>query len=1006
MSGRHRSLLLAAGSAEELRAQLAVDDDLLLDRDDVQRAPSGGGPYRLAIVDADARRLTRARRIVEGGAPWRGRNDIWFTASPLLREGRGSIALIFPGIEQRFEPVVDDVAVHFRLPRPEFAGSEESVLRRSISLLAVGRLLDAALHRIGIEPAAVAGHSIGEWNAMMSAGIFSTTSMDALIASIDPTAFELPGCLFAALGCGVEVAQEAIAGIEGVVISHDNCPHQSIICGEQHAITTAVKHLDQQGVLSQVLNFRSGFHSPLLAPYLDRVAGVAGLQIGPAGVPVWSATTTQPFPAGERAIRELVIRHLLEPVRFRTLIENLYTSGVRAFIQAGVGSVTGFIDDTLAGRDYIAVAANLAGQPGLRQLRRTAVAMWVEGAPLRLDLLALQDSLTVSTGKTLPVVVEDSPQVGSENPHPVVVEMEALLADVTEAAHAVTALLTKSRTKTGVIEPRQTRYTWTLSLDQLPFVTDHCLIRQPANWPILSDRQPVIPLTTTFELMREVAKRLVPERTPIALRKVSALRWLALDAPLELDVTATFDGLESVEVDLGGYAQATVIVCDQYPDAPAADVAPFENERPSPVKAMQLYADRWLFHGPLFQGIEDLAVIGDDGLRGTVRTLESLGAPVDCAGQLMVFWIMAALRTDRYALPGGVDAVEFFGPQPAAGETITGTVRIRSVMPRTVYADLELADRHGRVWSRLSGFENRRFATDDVTWAVLRYPESHTISQSDAAGWTRLTERWPDAASRELIARRYLGAAERETYRAHAPRGRRHWLMGRIAAKDAVRRWLWARGAGPLFPVEVTIAADEHGRPIVSVPGPLQVCISIAHSGDLAVAIAHEEAIGIDVEIIESRNPGLEMMALSAPERALLDRVASGMMGDPVRARSELFTRSWTAKEAVSKAEGTGLAGRPTAFSVVAIEGDRLRVTCQLESTEQIREYTVETRVVAGPSDAGATSAHYIVAWTVGWTHEEPAIHPSHLDRIAPPLMALQSPAYSAATMEGHGGRN
>jgi phosphopantetheinyl transferase len=370
----------------------------------------------------------------------------------------------------------------------------------------------------------------------------------------------------------------------------------------------------------------------------------------------------------------------------------------------------------------------------------------------------------------------------------------------------------------------------------------------------------------------------------------------------------------------------------------------------------------------------------------------------------MVFWIMAALRTDRYALPGGVDAVEFFGPQPAAGEAITGTVRIRSVTPRTVFADLELADRHGRVWARLSGFENRRFATDDVTWPVLCYPESHTIAQSDAAGWVRLTERWSDAASRELMARRYLGATERETYRTHAPRGRRHWLMGRIAAKDAVRRWLWARGAGPLFPVEVTIAADEHGRPIVNVPGARKVCISIAHSGDLAVAIAHAEAIGIDVEIVEPRNPGLEMIALSAPERALLDRVVSGMKDDPVAARSEAFTRFWAAKEAVSKVEGTGLAGRPTAFAVSAINGQQLRVVCQNQPTEKAREYTVETRHVPGPPNADGACAEYIVAWTAGWTHVAAAVHPSRLDFMAPPLIALRPLAQIAATIEGNGG--
>jgi acyl transferase domain-containing protein len=241
------------------------------------------------------------------------------------------------------------------------------------------------LRHLGIEPAAVAGHSIGEWSAMVSAGLFSTESV---IASVDPTVFELPGCLFAALGCGVDLAQDVLAGLKDVFISHDNCPHQSIICGEEHGIATARQLLKQRGVHSVVLNFRSGFHSPMLAPYLDRVSGISQLPMAAATVPVWSGTTTAPFPSDEDAIRGLVIRHLLEPVRFRTLIERLYASGVRAFVQAGMGSLTGFIDDTLAGREYVAVAASVAQQRGLLQLRRTAVALWVEGARLELGRLA------------------------------------------------------------------------------------------------------------------------------------------------------------------------------------------------------------------------------------------------------------------------------------------------------------------------------------------------------------------------------------------------------------------------------------------------------------------------------------------------------------------------------------------------------------------------------------------------------------------------------------------
>ncbi len=934
MNESGRLLLLAAHSRDGLLAQLAADDAALIARDDVDRAPPDG-PLRLAIVDADARRLALARRLAAGETPWRGRNDVWYTPSPLLGEGRGTIALIFPGIEQRFEPAVVDVAAHFRLPMPELADSGDSVLRRAISLLSVGRLLDAALHRIGIEPAAVAGHSIGEWNAMMSAGMLSPASMDRLIAGVDPRAFALPNCVFAALGCGVELAREAIAGIDGVVISHDNCPHQSIICGDARAIDAATSRLDRRGILSQVLNFRSGFHSPLLAPYLENVRAVAELPIEKARVPVWSATTTDVFPQNEGAVRELIIRHLLEPVRFRSLIENLYASGVRAFVQAGVGSVTGFLDDTLAGRDYVAVTANLAGQSGLRQLRRTAAALWVEGATLRLDHLA-------------PSAM-----------NPVLAELEALLADASDAARDVTSRLAQVRTGAALrLGRRSTRYTWTLSLDEMPYVVDHCLTRQAADWPILADRHPVVPLTTTFELMRDVARRLVPERIPIALRNVAALRWLALDQPLELDITASFDGDESVEIDLGGYARATVVVAERYPDAPPAGTVPFVNERPSPVKAAQLYADRWLFHGPLFQGVTGVGTFGDDGLRGSVRVLDSPGALVDCAGQLMVFWIMAAMQRDRYALPGGVEAVEFFGPQPASGEPIAATVRIRSTTPRVVYADLELAHR-GRVYARLTGFENRRFATDEITWPVLCYPELHTIAESEPDGWVRLVERWTDAASRDMIARRYLGAAERAEERTRSPRGRRHWLMGRIAAKDAVRRLLWEHGAGPLYPAEIMVVSDERGRPTVIAPGSLPVHVSIAHSGDLAVAFADTQPVGIDVEQIAPR-AGVETLALTNAESALLDRLVHEGGDAPERARVELFTRFWAAKEAVAKAEGTGLEGRPTAFVITAADAQASRMTC----TAMSREYVVETRVVAGPARAEGGPTHYAVAWT------------------------------------------
>jgi phosphopantetheinyl transferase len=180
----------------------------------------------------------------------------------------------------------------------------------------------------------------------------------------------------------------------------------------------------------------------------------------------------------------------------------------------------------------------------------------------------------------------------------------------------------------------------------------------------------------------------------------------------------------------------------------------------------------------------------------------------------------------------------------------------------------------------------------------------------------------------------------------------------------------------------------------------LEVSVSIAHSGDLAVAIAHEQAVGIDIEVVERRSPGLEMVALSAKERALLDQVLSSG-SDPERARPEAFTRFWAAKEAVSKAEGTGLAGRPTAFAVGAVDGDRLRVLCQGEPAVPTREYTVDTCVVDGPLDANGARAQYVVAWT----HTKPAARMSEVDRIpATPAAAFSRPPDAATLINVYGG--
>jgi hypothetical protein len=323
-------------------------------------------------------------------------------------------------------------------------------------------------------------------------------------------------------------------------------------------------------------------------------------------------------------------------------------------------------------------------------------------------------------------------------------------------------------------------------------------------------------MTTMVELLGQAANRLAPDLTITRIENLRAMRWLPGAPAARPVLTATWVGPSQVDVAIEGYARAAVHLGPSYPPAPVPSAAPLHNPRPSPVGPEALYADHWMFHGPTFQGVRSIAALGDDGIDGTVESLPTPGAWLDNAGQLYGWWLMATAESDFLALPQSIERIEFFGPQPPAGEMTSATVRIAELGPRTMRADLELLW-HGSLIVRITGWVDRRFDSDPPLWLMLRQPEHHLLASPTARGYVAVEERWSDSASRELMARRYLDGSERAIYEALNPRDQRLWLLGRIAAKDAVRHSLWSQGHGPLFPVEVPLVDD--GQQVVLVRG-------------------------------------------------------------------------------------------------------------------------------------------------------------------------------------------
>jgi acyl transferase domain-containing protein/phosphopantetheinyl transferase (holo-ACP synthase) len=1026
-----RVLRLAADTPEELAALLAADDPAVL----AAGLPAQGAPAprcRVAVVGPTAKRLELARRAVSRGRAWRGRNDVWFAPEPLLGagpSGGGRVAFLFPGLEGEFVPRVDDVADHFGLARPTSAdtgtGTAERVGdigRHGAEVVAVGRLLDTALRRMGVRPDAVAGHSVGEWTAMIAGGLYSGASVDSFLESFDPDALRVPGLAFAALGVSAEQVADALATVDGmseVVLSHDNAPQQSIVCGPEAPVAELVRRFRARGVLGQVLPFRSGFHTPMLGPYLDPIRQAADrFELHRPTVPVWSGTTASPFPQDEAEVRALFVRHLLEPVRFRPLVLALYQAGFRAFVQVGTGQLGSLVGDTLTGREHLVVAANSPHRDGLSQLRRVAAALWTEGAEpdrtallpasttvrerphatVRLELGGALVSLDPAALTTLRADLAPArPAGGVREPaslaaladrFPMAAELDALLRDTGQvAAELIGAARQSSRRGTPPpppppapplpLGPAPVRTVpLHVSTDAMPYLLDHCFFRQRPSWPDTADRWPVVPATTIVQHLMDAAEQIAPGQLATGVSGLRFGQWVPAAEPTVVEITLKDAGSGRLAADFGGYARGTVELADRHAAPPAVWQPDPAGERRPELSAAGLYDERWMFHGPAFQGLTELTALGEAHVRGVITTPSAPGALLDNVGQLLGYWIMAT-RTERTVVfPVGMRQLRLYGPAPRPGTGVHCHIRVTRITDTVLEADVQLLS-GGAVWAEVVGWQDRRFDSHPETRPVERFVERNTLSTAQPGGWVLLHERWPDLASRDLIMRNHLGSDERARYEQQQPRGRRAWLLGRIAVKDAVRRWLWEQGEGDVFPAEIEVLNEPNGRPWVSgmhgrsLP---DLDVSLAHRAEAAVALVRPyrpdrsrvggPGVGIDIEEVTERPTETLRIALGPAELELLAACRTADQGS----EALWFTRFWAAKEAAAKAEGTGLRGRPRDFTVIAADPSELLVA--VAGPAGPRTHRVRcTRLTAPP---GLPVRGYVVAWTADHDPDDP----------------------------------
>ena len=169
-----------------------------------------------------------------------------------------------------------------------------------------------------------------------------------------------------------------------------------------------------------------------------------------------------------------------------------------------------------------------------------------------------------------------------------------------------------------------------------------------------------------------------------------------------------------------------------------------------------------MFHGPAYQGVTEMHAMGTDGLRATVTCRPAPGALLDAAGQLLGYWIEANSTEDRIALPMRIDRIDVHGPHPEPGAQLDCVVRFTEV--NETDARRQRRPRPGRPGvgpahpvHRPPVREHRRGVRGhDV-------PRGEPLAERRDGYWI-VHEPWRSSASRDLLARRYLGEAERDAY--------------------------------------------------------------------------------------------------------------------------------------------------------------------------------------------------------------------------------------------------
>lgn len=227
-----------------------------------------------------------------------------------------------------------------------FSGSAEDLRATAVTQPAVFlHSVITALCMDDFKPEMTAGHSLGEFSALVAAGALGFEDALRLVAvradAMQKACEAVPGTMAAVMGMDFKTIEDICAGIDGVVVpANYNSPGQLVISGENDAVDRACAALKEAGAKRALkLSVGGAFHSPLMAPAAERLAkAIEDTAFKAPLCPVYQNVDARPALDPEQ-IKGNLLKQLTSPVRWAQTVENMIADGATSFTEVGPGTV-------------------------------------------------------------------------------------------------------------------------------------------------------------------------------------------------------------------------------------------------------------------------------------------------------------------------------------------------------------------------------------------------------------------------------------------------------------------------------------------------------------------------------------------------------------------------------------------------------------------------------------------------------------------------------------------